>query len=110
MDCIHPVGSKKGKTISESLEESFTSKKKEKIREAHFDCSVLFEEAKWHHLVIVIYKNVMRSTTASLYLDGSLVDTQKVCMYLCHFTFACVISLRIKPQPILWSCFGRDPE
>ena len=60
------------------MEDSGTFRKKEKVKEAFFDCSCLFDESRWHHLVIVIHRNVMRGATASLYLDGALLDTQKV--------------------------------
>ena len=60
------------------MEESGTFRRKEKVKEAFFDCSCLFEESRWHHLVIVIHRNVMRGATASLHLNGALLDTQKV--------------------------------
>ena len=71
------------------------------MKEAFFDCSCLFEETRWHHLVIVIHRNVMRGATASLYIDGAVVDTQKV-----GRVFSVVTSLLwspsfLSPPPVL---------
>lgn len=75
--CINP-DARRFKGAEDTFEESGTFRRKEKVKEALFDCSCLFDESCWHHLVIVIHRNVMRGATASLYLDGAVVDTKKV--------------------------------
>ncbi|XP_072261545.1 WD repeat and FYVE domain-containing protein 3 isoform X2 [Pyxicephalus adspersus] len=45
---------------------------------ARFRCSELIMEGQWHHLVLVMSKGMLKNSTATLYLDGQLVNTVKL--------------------------------
>lgn len=55
-----------------------TPRKREKSKDAVYECPVLFDEGRWHHVAVVLQKIVLRGCMASLYLDGTLVKSQKV--------------------------------
>ena len=67
----------RSRTSSQGEDSSFV-KKKEKGKDAVYECPVLFDEGRWHHVTIVLQKIVLRGCMASLYLDGTLVKSQKV--------------------------------
>ena len=65
-------------------EDSSFVKKREKGKDAVYECPLLFDEGRWHHVAIVLQKIVLRGCMASLYLDGTLVKSQKVIsLYVC---------------------------
>lgn len=64
--------------ISSQGEEATFVRKREKSRDAVYGCPILFDEGRWHHVAIVLQKIVLRGCMASLYLDGTLVKSQKV--------------------------------
>ncbi|RXM93361.1 WD repeat and FYVE domain-containing protein 3 [Acipenser ruthenus] len=45
---------------------------------ARFRCGDLISEAQWHHLVLVMSKGMLKNSTATLYIDGQLVNTVKL--------------------------------
>ncbi|KAG9480633.1 hypothetical protein GDO78_012215 [Eleutherodactylus coqui] len=45
---------------------------------ARFRCSELIMEGQWHHLLLVMSKGMLKNSTATLYLDGQLVNTVKL--------------------------------
>ena len=66
---------------SQGEENSFV-RKRERNKDAVYECPVLFDEGRWHHIAVVLQKIVLRGCMASLYLDGTLVKSQKVCFVL----------------------------
>ncbi|XP_035247122.1 WD repeat and FYVE domain-containing protein 3 isoform X4 [Anguilla anguilla] len=45
---------------------------------ARFRCGDLISEGQWHHLVLVMSKGMLKNSTATLYIDGQLVNTVKL--------------------------------
>ncbi|KAJ8380472.1 hypothetical protein SKAU_G00012500 [Synaphobranchus kaupii] len=43
-----------------------------------FRCGDLISEGQWHHLVVVLSKGMLKNSTATLYIDGQLVNTVKL--------------------------------
>ena len=48
----------------------------------HIENEELFEQHKWNHVTAVLHKHVMRSSIVSLYVNGNLVSTSKVCEFV----------------------------
>ena len=70
---------------SQSEETGFV-RRREKSKDAVYECPILFDEGRWHHVAVVLQKIVLRGCMASLHLDGTLVKSQKVClMFKIHF-------------------------
>lgn len=49
---------------------------------ARFRCGELIVEGQWHHLALVMSKGMLKNSTATLYIDGQLVSTVKVCVHV----------------------------
>ncbi|XP_035234406.1 WD repeat and FYVE domain-containing protein 3 isoform X2 [Anguilla anguilla] len=45
---------------------------------ARFRCGDIISEGQWHHLVLVMSKGMLKNSTATLYIDGQLVNTVKL--------------------------------
>ena len=70
-------------------EENGFVRKRERNKDAVYECPVLFDEGRWHHVAVVLQKIVLRGCMASLYLDGTLVKSQKV--YVLHNIITAII-------------------
>ena len=69
-------------------EETGFVRKREKSKDAVYECPVLFDEGRWHHVAVVLQKIVLRGCIASLHLDGTLVKSQKASLM---FIILCLI-------------------
>jgi hypothetical protein len=45
---------------------------------AMFNCSELFQEGQWLHIVLVWNRAVLKNSSVSLYINSKLIDTQKL--------------------------------
>jgi len=72
-------------TINSQGEETGSARKREKGKDAVYECPVLFDEGRWHHIAVVLQKIVLRGCMASLYMDGALVKSQKVFVLCCKY-------------------------
>ena len=84
----------RSRTSSQGEDNGFV-RKREKGKDAVYECPILFDEGRWHHVAIVLQKIVLRGCMASLYLDGTLVKSQKVfgefSLYTtCYYYYYCV--------------------
>ncbi|XP_014681660.1 PREDICTED: WD repeat and FYVE domain-containing protein 3-like isoform X2 [Priapulus caudatus] len=43
-----------------------------------FWCPELIQEGQWHHIVLVLNRAVLKNSSVSLYVDGQLLNTQKL--------------------------------
>ena len=46
--------------------------------EARFLSDQLLEEGRWHHVMVVLNKALIRNSTCALFVDGKHVNTQRV--------------------------------
>lgn len=46
--------------------------------EARFLSDKLLEEGRWHHVVVVLNRAMIRNSTATLFVDGTYVSSAKV--------------------------------
>ena len=105
--------------INSQGEETRFVRRWEKSKDAVYECPVLFDEGRWHHVAVVLQKIVLRGCMASLYLDGTLVKSQKVFVsfVVCstyvrtltlhcsaHVACVCTWQLNLIIPVYLWTC------
>jgi hypothetical protein len=60
------------------------SRKYNKPSKAFFQCETIATEGQWRHIVVVLSKGVLRSSSAALFVDGQHVESVKVSKHLIH--------------------------
>ena len=82
--------------LSSQGEETGFVRRREKNKDAVYECPVLFDEGRWHHIAVVLQKIVLRGCMASLFLDGTLVKSQKVFNYFMLNPLTCKLLFNLE--------------
>lgn len=72
--------------------------------EARFLSDQLLEEGRWHHVMVVLNKALIRNSTCALFVDGKHVNTSRVRKLIIFIYLSITCSLL--PEGVIFSYAG----
>lgn len=113
--CLAVYLSPKNRSLFVSTEEvllqhqKFDTKSDQELKQTDhttkFNCSELFQEGQWLHLVLVWSRAVLKNSTVTLYVNSNLIGTQKL-----HYINSTTMGANTAPSSMsIHACIGTLP-